>query len=121
MRYRATGEVHSYDSRLRRLGRRTESHVVVRAGASRPSTELDDFVTGRWGLHVRRWGRTWYIPNRHEVWPVHDAEVLALHDEVVASVGLPDLVARPPDHVAFSPGVRTEFGFPADARQPRRS
>jgi uncharacterized protein YqjF (DUF2071 family) len=121
MRYRATGEVHSYDSRLRRLGRRTESHVVVRAGARRPSTELDDFVTGRWGLHVRRWGRTWYIPNRHEVWPVHDAEVLALHDEVVASVGLPDLVARPPDHVAFSPGVRTEFGFPADARQPRRS
>jgi uncharacterized protein YqjF (DUF2071 family) len=121
MRHRATGEVHSYDARLRRLDGLTESHVVVRAGARRQSTELDTFVTGRWGLHVRRWARTWYIPNRHEVWPVHDAEVLALHDELVASVGLSDLAARPPDHVAYSPGVHTEFGFPGDARQRRRS
>ena len=86
---------------------------MVRAGARRQSTALDDFVSARWGLHVRWWGRTLYVPNRHEVWPVHDAEVLALDDGLMASVGLPDLAARPPDHVAFSPGVRTEFGFPA--------
>jgi hypothetical protein len=119
MRYQATGDVHSYDARLRRRRNRARSHVVVRAGAKRRSTELDDFVSARWGLHVRWWGRTLYIPNRHEVWPVHDAEVLALGDELVASVGLPRLTSRPPDHVAFSPGVRTEFGFPADATRPR--
>ena len=34
-------------------------------------------MSARWGLHVRWWGRTLYVPNRHEVWPVHDAEVLA--------------------------------------------
>lgn len=120
MRYRARDKVHSYDARLRHLGRPTRSHIVVRAGAERQSTELDNFVTARWGLHVRWWGRTLYVPNRHEVWPVHDAEVLALDDGLVASVGLPDLAARPPDHVAFSPGVRTEFGFPGDATHPRR-
>lgn len=121
MRYRASGDVHAYDAHLRRPGRRAKSHVVVRAGARRQSTELDDFVSARWGLHVRWWGRTLYVPNRHEVWPVHDAEVLALDDGLVASVGLPDLAARPPDHVAFSPGVRTEFGLPGDASRPRRS
>ena len=89
--------------------------------ARRQSTELDDFVSARWGLHVRWWGRTLYIPNRHEAWPVHAAEVLALDDGLMASVGLPDLAARPPDHVAFSPGVHTEFGFPGDASRPRRS
>ena len=121
MRYDVSGDVHTYDARLRRPGRRVESHVVVRAGARRPSTELDDFVSARWGLHVRWWGRTLYVPNRHEVWPVHDAELLALDDGLLASVGFPDLTARPPDHVAFSPGVRTEFGFPGNASRPRVS
>src|SRR4051812_1085518 len=121
MRYRASHEVHSYDARLRRPGSRVESHVVVRAGARRQSTEVDDFVSARWGLHVRWWGRTSYIPNRHEAWPVHDAQVLALDDGLVASVGLPGLTSRPPDHVAFSPGVRTEFGLPGKATRPRRA
>lgn len=119
MRYRASGDVHAYDARLRSRGSHVTSRVVVRAGERRESTELDDFLSARWGLHARRWGRTLYIPNRHEAWPIHDAEVLALDDGLMASVGLPDLAARPPDHVAFSPGVTTEFGFPGDASRPR--
>src|SRR4051812_41699023 len=125
MRYRVGGDVHSYDARLRRpwtqTRARTRSHVVVRAGARRRSTELDVFVSARWGLHVRWWGRTLYVPNRHEAWRVHDAELLTLDDGLLASVGLPALTARPPDHVAFSPGVRTHFGFPGGAARPRRS
>lgn len=120
MRYQVRGDVHSYDARLRRLGPRAESHVVVRAGARRQSTELDGFLTARWGLHVRWWGRTLYVPNRHEVWPVHDAQVLELADGLVASVGLADLTARPPEHVAFSPGVSAELGLPGAATRPRR-
>jgi uncharacterized protein YqjF (DUF2071 family) len=119
MRYARDGDVHSYDARLRRPRNRTSSHVVVRVGARRDSTELDDFVSARWGLHVRHWGRTLYIPNRHEVWPLHDAEVLDLDDGLVASVGLADVTRRPPDHVAFSPGVHTEFGYPGDATRAR--
>ncbi len=115
MRYGVSGDVHSYDARLRRPGTRPRSHVVIRAGARRQSTELDEFLSARWGLHVHWWGKTLYVPNHHEVWPVHDAEVLALSDELVASVGLPGLSTRPPDHVAFSPGVRTDFAFPRSA------
>src|SRR3954454_23454948 len=70
MRYRRSGDVHGYDARLRgpwtQTRARTRSHVVVRAGARRVSTELDDFVSARWGLHVRWWGRRLYVPNRHE-------------------------------------------------------
>ncbi len=120
MRHRVDRDVHTYDARLRRPGRRPASHVAVRVGARRVSTELDEFLSARWGLHVRWWGRTLYVPNRHETWPVHDAEVLSLEDELMASVGLPDLAARAPDHVAFSPGVHTDFGFPGDAERPRR-
>ena len=119
MRHRVDGREHTYDARLRWPGVRASSHVVVRAGAARESTELDHFVSARWGLHTRWAGRTLYVPNRHEQWPVHDAEVLALDDGLMASVGLPGLADRPPDHVGFSPGVHTDFGFPVDARRPR--
>jgi uncharacterized protein YqjF (DUF2071 family) len=119
MRHRVSGDVHTYDARLRRRGQPVRSHVEIRAGAVRESTELDHFLSARWGLHVRYAGRTLYVPNRHEVWPVHDAEVLALDDQLMASVGLPGLAGRAPDHVGFSPGVRTDFGFPSDATRPR--
>ena len=46
MRYRASGDVHSYDTRLRRQGRPVESHVVVRAGTRRRRTELDGSEIG---------------------------------------------------------------------------
>jgi len=119
MRHRRDGDVHTYDARLRHPGAHGSSHLVVRAGARRESTPLDDFLSARWGLHQRWWGRTLYVPNQHEPWPVHDAEVLALDDGLMASVGLPGVATRPPDHVGFSPGVFTEFGLPRDARRPR--
>lgn len=122
MRHRRTGDIHTYDAVLRgRRGSRPTSHVVVRVGAAREPTEFDHFLSARWGLHTRWWGRTLYVPNRHEPWPVHDAEVVSLDDQLMRSVGLPGLASRPPDHVAYSPGVRTEFGPPGEARRPRRS
>jgi hypothetical protein len=92
---------------------------VVRVGGPRASTELDTFLTARWGLHVRWLRRTRYVPNAHPPWPLRDAELLTLEDELLASVGLGELAHRAPDHVAFSDGVHTEFGLPSDARRPR--
>jgi uncharacterized protein YqjF (DUF2071 family) len=123
MRFRRAGNRVTYRARLRtraRLGgERPASRVVVRVGKPREATPLDDFLTARWGAHVRRGDRTTYVPNQHEPWPLKDAEVLELDDQLVASVGLPGLTDGPPDHVAFSEGVYAEFGRPVDARQPR--
>lgn len=119
MRYAVSGDVRTYDTRLLLPGKRATSHVAVRVGAPRPATPLDDFVSARWGLHVHRWGRTLYLPNTHERWPIRQAEVVALDDGLMASVGLGELAHRAPDHVAFSDGVHTEFGLPGDARRPR--
>lgn len=116
MRHRATAVDHTYDARLRWPGTRASSHIVVRPGAPRVPTDLDHFLSARWGLHTRWWGRTLYVPNHHEPWPIHDAEVVALEDGLMASVGLPGLAGRTPDHIGFSPGVHTVFGFPVDAR-----
>jgi hypothetical protein len=119
MRFQRSGDVITYDARLRRLGERPASHVVVRAGAPREPTELDDFLTARWGAHLRRGRRTTYAPNQHEPWPLRDAEVLELDDGLLASVGLPGIASRTPDHVAFSDGVHAEFTRPRNVRIPR--
>ncbi|WP_345263310.1 DUF2071 domain-containing protein [Nocardioides nanhaiensis] len=110
------GAVHAYRSRLRRrvrVGRpEGRTDVRVRVGAARTPTPLDHFVSARWRLHTGVLGRTIVVPNQHEPWPLHEATLEHLDAEVLASVGLPELVDREPDHVAFSPGVHTEFGLP---------
>ncbi len=107
-----SGVEHLYAARLIRRGAPVTSHVRVRVGEPKRATVLDEFVSARWGLHSRWVGRTLYVPNRHEPWPLHDAEVLELDDQLLASVGFPELADRAPDHVAFSPGVTTVFGLP---------
>jgi uncharacterized protein YqjF (DUF2071 family) len=74
---------------------------------------LDEFLSARWGLHVRHLGVDLYVPNQHPPWQLRHAEVVALDDQLLSSVGLGHLAARPPDQVAFSDGVHTEFGLPA--------
>jgi len=113
MRHSATSDgVHCYESRLRWPQARATSRITIRAGAPREATALDGFLTSRWGLHVRHLGRTRYVPNAHPPWPLRDADVIDLDLDQVRSVGLGNLASRTPDHVAFSEGVRTEFGLP---------
>lgn len=94
--------------------------VRVRVGEPMSSGPLEDFLTARWGLHERHLGVDWFVPNVHEPWPLHHAELLELDDTLVAAAGFPDLAARPPDHVAASPGVSVRFGFPRPWRPPWR-
>jgi hypothetical protein len=112
------GVQHRYETRLR--GPRAAVTSVVTARASEPvrADELDLFLTARWGLHVRHLGRTWYLPNTHRTWDLRRTEV-EVDDALVAAAGLPGLAGRPPDHVAFSDGVHTEFGPPVPATRPR--
>lgn len=106
------GHVHRYRSRL--LARRdpVTLDLAVEVGPPRQPSVLDLFLSARWGLHTRLAGRTRYIPNQHEPWPLRSATLQHLHGSLLARAGFGDLGAREPDHVAFSPGVHTEFGLP---------
>lgn len=108
------GDVISYRSRRRwpRDQGRPASRLSVRIGPRvEQPTPLDDFLTARWGLHNRRYGRTTYQPNVHPAWPLHRAKVLDLDDELVQAAGLPGPLGAPAS-VLFSPGVPVWFGPP---------
>lgn len=105
------GRSYGYDAR--RIGGALSSSVRVRVGSAIGTGPLADFLTARWGMFTRRAGRTLWVPNEHEPWSLHAAEVLDLDDQLVAAAGFHGLTARRPDSVLFSPGVTTRFGAPA--------
>ncbi|CAN5653539.1 YqjF family protein [soil metagenome] len=97
----------------RRTGARPRSEMDVEVGEPvvDPS-QLDLFLTARFGLHTRVLGQTVWIPNTHGPWPLHRARVVSVRDELVAAAGLGATASAEPDSVLFSPGVRTVFGLP---------
>jgi uncharacterized protein YqjF (DUF2071 family) len=106
---RGADGVLEYVTRRRAGG--PSSRLVLRPGPLlEQPTEQDVWLTGRWGLHNRFAGSTRYLANEHEPWPLHRAEVVSLDDGLVAAAGFPDVAARPPDSVLWSPGVRAAFG-----------
>ena len=113
MRLAKDRDVVRYTSRRRAPGPRPATNTMtVRVGAPiADPTPLEHFVTARWGLHTRAYGRTLYLPNEHPRWPLHRAELLDLTDELITAAGLPAPVG-PPASVLYSPGVPVRFGVP---------
>jgi uncharacterized protein YqjF (DUF2071 family) len=116
----ASGDRVSYASRRRALGPRPATcRLSVRVGGliAEPSP-LQLWLTARWGLHVRAWGRTLHVPNEHPTWPLHDAELVQLDSNLVAAAGLP-AIDSPPVSVLYSPGVPVTFGRPQRLSAPQ--
>jgi uncharacterized protein YqjF (DUF2071 family) len=103
------GPSAGYWVRRFRGGARTDFEV-----APEPDVEATDplslHLTARFGLHTRFRGRTLYVPNTHSAWPLYQAQLIHLEDQLVAAAGIQ--VSGPPESVLFSPGVRTQFGRP---------
>lgn len=108
MSMRESGHELSYTARRRTGGAR--SSIRVRVGAAVEADPLDDFLTARWGLHFRWYGRTAFAAIAHEPWPLHRAELLELDDGLIAAAGLPPPVGEP--RVLHSPGVEVRIGRP---------
>jgi uncharacterized protein YqjF (DUF2071 family) len=104
------GDVVRYRSR-RRGGDRAAGHdITVRPGAPREPSALEDWLTGRWRAYTTVSRRLAVASVRHEPWPLHDVEVLALEETLVEAAGLPAPEGEP--LAQWSPGVRVRFGHP---------
>jgi uncharacterized protein YqjF (DUF2071 family) len=120
MDFREQGDRRTYTSTLSWPGVTASSSVEVRVGEPLTCGPLEHYLTARWGAHVVRAGRTWYVPNEHPVWALRRAELVDFSDDgLLASVGLGELGRRTPDHVAFSDGVAARFGLPVRSTTPR--
>lgn len=121
MRVRRVGPDIEYTTTRRWPGGRgCTARIVVRPESTVVSGQpLADFLTARWGLHTRWAGRSLFVPNEHQRWPLHRATLQRLQEDLVAAAGLPGITDRQPDSVLWSAGVRTAFGVPIDSRHRR--
>ena len=54
------------------------------------------------------------MPNEHPTWPLQQAEVVELTDDLVPASGV--VPVGPPLRALFSPGVQARFGRPTALR-----
>jgi uncharacterized protein len=95
-------------------GPRTSVTVNIGDEEAHPS-ELDIFLTARWGLYSHgRGGRLRYASVEHPRWPLFRGSLEALDDTLVRSAGLRAPTGEP--HVLFSPGVPVRIGLPRTVR-----
>ena len=112
-----TGTVRYRSRRRGPTGPSPGHRITVRpAGALPPErrSPLVDFLTGRWRAFSRIAGRLAVAPVEHQPWPLYDAEVEELDEDLVAAAGLSAPHGEPLVH--FSPGVDVRLGFPRPAR-----
>lgn len=117
MRVRRRGDVISYASRRRWPGRAARLSMAVRVGerVAQPS-DLEQFLTARWGLHATWYdGRLRYLPNEHPRWPLHQATLLHLAEDLIVAAGLPP-PAGAPVSVLYSPGIPVRMALPQRPR-----
>jgi uncharacterized protein len=108
-----TRRVHEIDYRSARRWpgpTGTGTHLRLRVGRPIEGGPLEHFLTARWRLHHRLPGTSATAQLAHNQWPLHAAQLLELHDELVTAVGLPTPTG-PPLSVLYSPGVRGRMGL----------
>ncbi|WP_437107533.1 YqjF family protein [Streptomyces sp. enrichment culture] len=114
MSVRHDGDTVTYTGSRRWPGPRgAGGRLTVRRGEPiEEPTELEHFLTARWGMHGAFFGRSVYLPNAHPRWPLHRAELVACEEDLVTAAGLPGPAGEPVS-VLYSPGVPARFGRPA--------
>ncbi|MBA0051674.1 DUF2071 domain-containing protein [Streptomyces sp. AJS327] len=114
MRLAVEGDTVTYTSARRWPGPRgAGGRITVRRGEPiAEPTELEHFLTARWGMHYAFFGRSTYLPNTHPRWPLHRAELLECREDLLAAAGFAEPLGDPVS-VLFSPGVPVRFGAPA--------
>ncbi|MEU0476203.1 DUF2071 domain-containing protein [Streptomyces olivaceus] len=119
MSVRSVGETVTYTSSRRWPGPRgARSRITVRPGERiHEPSDLEHFLTARWGMHNAFFGGSAYLPNHHPRWPLHRAEIVTCDEDLVARAGVPEPLGDPVS-VLYSPGVPVRLGRPA---RPARS
>jgi uncharacterized protein len=101
-----------------RVGSGESYRLRVRRGKPTPANALETWLTGRWRAYTTHLGRLLVTPVEHEPWPLRQASLEDLDQNLTECVKLED--PGEPPLVHFSEGVeRVRLGRPALVRRSR--
>lgn len=107
--------VYTFRRRWPRGGARSD--VTVRVGEAIAPAEVSDlehFLTARWALGTQFGRHLVWAEVEHPSWPLHRAELVRCHHDLVEVAGLPAPTGTPV--VLWSPGVEVRIGRPRRIR-----
>jgi uncharacterized protein YqjF (DUF2071 family) len=111
MRVNRIGDQITYDS-VRRCPRRgLRSRLTVGVGDVVEPTPLEVWLTARWGAHTRKAGRTWWVPNEHDPWPLCAADIIEFDSDLVEAAGI--TTTGECLRALHSTGMHARFGRPS--------
>jgi uncharacterized protein YqjF (DUF2071 family) len=107
-----TGRRWTYTTSARRWPTRPQArtHVVVEVGERVDPTDLDIFLTARWGTVAEWRGQLRHHPVDHPPWRLHEAALVELDDTAVTACGLTAPGAAP--LVRWAEPLDARFGRP---------
>ncbi len=106
------GQRWSYTTTTRRWPGRpaAATRLVVDVGERIEPTDLDVFLTARWGTVARWGGRLRHHPVDHPPWVLHDADIVELADTALTACGLAPPAGEP--IVRWAEPLDARFGWP---------
>ncbi len=105
------GETITYTARRRPPHGPHGHRIVVRPGTPLLPGEIserDHFLTGRWRAYTAVAGVLAVIPVEHQPWPLQEAELVDLDEDLFTAAGLPS--PSGPPLVGYSTGVDARLG-----------
>jgi uncharacterized protein len=104
-------EADSIHYRGSRVGGPQSYRLVVRPGAHLVATDFEIWLTSRWRAYTRHLGQLLVTPVEHEPWPLQEARLDVLEEDLTDTSGLPRPTESPVVH--YSEGVRkVRIGVP---------
>ncbi|HSV16641.1 MAG TPA: DUF2071 domain-containing protein, partial [Tepidisphaeraceae bacterium] len=110
MRVARSAREMKYQSRRRRPQRNAVTDITIIEKDPIEANDLEIFLTARFRLYSRLFGRLIYADVEHEPWPLRSAESLAVKQTLIQAAGLPSPADAPLVH--FSRGVHVRIGRP---------
>ncbi len=86
------GSTRRYETRRRRWPSAPETTTTIEVDVGAPvtePTELDVFLSARWGTVARWRGRLRHHPVAHDAWTLHEATLVRLDDSSMGAAGFP--------------------------------
>lgn len=97
----------TYGSQRATASRRAVVNLVVRPGRRIQPGELELFLTARFRLYSVRSGRLWFADVEHKPWPLREARISFLQQNLVQSLSIGEPRGAPLIH--YSSGVHTKI------------
>ena len=112
MDVQVTGRRRRYVTTKRRWPRApaASTTISIDVGNEIEPSDLDLFLTARWGTVAASLGRLWFHAVDHEPWTLHGATVVELSDTAMTAPGLPSPVGAP--IVRWAQPVQARFARP---------